>query len=189
VLSKQSLAVLEKLRAVSFDRELVFPGDLKPAKPMSKQICESPIHWFAHRSDGAARAPAHAHAARRTGEGERVLRSGKWIGWAPTQLLGEDLRGKTLGLIGFGRIARETARVARGLLDVRIAYHPDRAPVRPTKRSMRRCITIRSPACWPNRTSSRFIVRAVALLVISSIRTHSPGCVPARFSSTPPAAL
>jgi lactate dehydrogenase-like 2-hydroxyacid dehydrogenase len=38
-------------------------------------------------------------------------------------LLGQDLRGKTLGLVGFGRIARETARRARALLDVRVAYH------------------------------------------------------------------
>ena len=62
-------------------------------------------------------------AARRVGEGERLLRAGLWRGWAPTQLLGQDLRGKTLGLIGFGRIARETARRARALLDVRVAYH------------------------------------------------------------------
>ena len=68
--------------------------------------------------------------ARRAGEGERLLRAGRWSGWAPTQLLGQDLRGKTLGLIGFGRIARETARRARALLDVRIAYHSrTRAPV------------------------------------------------------------
>jgi lactate dehydrogenase-like 2-hydroxyacid dehydrogenase len=62
-------------------------------------------------------------AARRAGEGERLLRAGHWSGWAPTQLLGQDLRGKTLGLVGFGRIARETARRARALLDVQVAYH------------------------------------------------------------------
>jgi lactate dehydrogenase-like 2-hydroxyacid dehydrogenase len=62
-------------------------------------------------------------AARRAGEGERLLRAGRWTGWAPTQLLGRDLRGKTLGLIGFGRIARETARLARAMLEMRVAYH------------------------------------------------------------------
>jgi lactate dehydrogenase-like 2-hydroxyacid dehydrogenase len=62
-------------------------------------------------------------AARRAGEGERMLRAGQWPGWAPTQLLGRDLRGKTLGLVGFGRIARATAGRARALLDVRVAYH------------------------------------------------------------------
>lgn len=68
-------------------------------------------------------------AARRAGEGERLLRAGKWTGWAPTQLLGTDLRGKTLGLVGFGRIARETARRARALFDAQIAYYSrTRAP-------------------------------------------------------------
>jgi lactate dehydrogenase-like 2-hydroxyacid dehydrogenase len=62
-------------------------------------------------------------ASRRAGEGERLLREGKWTGWAPTQLLGMDVKGKTLGLIGFGRIAREAARRARAALGMRIAYH------------------------------------------------------------------
>jgi lactate dehydrogenase-like 2-hydroxyacid dehydrogenase len=62
-------------------------------------------------------------AARRAGEGERQLRAGQWRGWAPTQLLGQDLRGKTLGLVGFGRIARETARRASALLGVGVVYH------------------------------------------------------------------
>jgi lactate dehydrogenase-like 2-hydroxyacid dehydrogenase len=62
-------------------------------------------------------------ASRRAGEGERLLREGKWTGWAPTQLLGMDVKGKTLGLIGFGRIAKEAARRARAALGMRIAYH------------------------------------------------------------------
>lgn len=62
-------------------------------------------------------------ASRRAGEGERVLREGKWTGWAPTQLLGMDVKGKTLGLIGFGRIAKEAARRARLAFGMRIAYH------------------------------------------------------------------
>jgi lactate dehydrogenase-like 2-hydroxyacid dehydrogenase len=68
-------------------------------------------------------------AARRAGEGERLLRAGKWTGWAPTQLLGTDLSGKTLGLVGFGRIAKETARRARAVLGVKVAYYSrTRAP-------------------------------------------------------------
>jgi lactate dehydrogenase-like 2-hydroxyacid dehydrogenase len=62
-------------------------------------------------------------ACRRAGEGERLLREGKWTGWAPTQLLGTDVKGKTLGLIGFGRIAKEVARRARAAFGMRIAYH------------------------------------------------------------------
>lgn len=52
-------------------------------------------------------------AARRAGEGERLVRAGAWSGWAPTALMGQTLAGKVLGLVGFGRIARATARRAR----------------------------------------------------------------------------
>lgn len=62
-------------------------------------------------------------AARRAGEGERELRAGRWTGWRPTHLLGQTLTGKTLGLIGFGRIAQATARRAKEGLGMRIAYH------------------------------------------------------------------
>jgi len=54
-------------------------------------------------------------AARRAGEGERMVRAGRWQGWAPTQLLGVTLQHKKLGILGFGRIGRELARMARGL--------------------------------------------------------------------------
>lgn len=43
-------------------------------------------------------------AARRVGEGERLVRSGSWTGWTPSQLLGLELRGATLGIVGAGRI-------------------------------------------------------------------------------------
>ena len=48
-------------------------------------------------------------AARRTSEGERELRAGNWAGWRPTHLRGTQVTGKTLGCIGFGRIAQATA--------------------------------------------------------------------------------
>ena len=67
--------------------------------------------------------------ARRAGEGERLLRAGRWEGWNPTQLMGSQLSGKTLGLIGFGRIARATARRASQGFNMRILYHSrSRAP-------------------------------------------------------------
>ncbi len=49
---------------------------------------------------------------RRLGEGERELRAGKWKGWALDHLLGMELRGKQLGLVGMGRIARAVAEKA-----------------------------------------------------------------------------
>jgi lactate dehydrogenase-like 2-hydroxyacid dehydrogenase len=59
-------------------------------------------------------------AARRAGEGERMVRAGRWEGWAPTQLMGVTLEGKRLGIAGFGRIGRELAAMARGF---RMAIH------------------------------------------------------------------
>lgn len=54
-------------------------------------------------------------AARRAGEGERLVRAGKWKGWAPTQLLGQGVVGRRLGIFGMGRIGRELAKLAQGL--------------------------------------------------------------------------
>lgn len=50
--------------------------------------------------------------ARRAGEGEREVREGRWTGWRPTHLTGHKVSGKTLGVIGFGRIGQEVARRA-----------------------------------------------------------------------------
>jgi lactate dehydrogenase-like 2-hydroxyacid dehydrogenase len=54
-------------------------------------------------------------ACRRAGEGERLVRARQWEGWAPTQLMGVAPEGKRLGVLGFGRIGRTLARMARGL--------------------------------------------------------------------------
>jgi lactate dehydrogenase-like 2-hydroxyacid dehydrogenase len=65
--------------------------------------------------------------SRRAGEGERELRAGRWSGWRPTHLMGMSLSGKTLGLVGFGRIGRMVARLARQWLGMHITYHSSRA--------------------------------------------------------------
>jgi len=49
-------------------------------------------------------------AARRAGEGERLVRSGQWSGWEPSQLLGMHLTGKIVGIVGMGRIGQAVAR-------------------------------------------------------------------------------
>ncbi len=59
--------------------------------------------------------------ARRIPEGDRYLKSGKWTGWAPTQLLGRDIYGKTLGLVGMGRIGQAVAKRAAGF-SMRVVY-------------------------------------------------------------------
>src|ERR1700731_356191 len=60
--------------------------------------------------------------ARRLGEGEALARSGKWAGWDLDQLVGADVWGKTLGLVGFGRIGRAVARRASGF-QMKVVYH------------------------------------------------------------------
>jgi lactate dehydrogenase-like 2-hydroxyacid dehydrogenase len=66
--------------------------------------------------------------ARRAGEGERQLRAGRWSGWGPTHMMGHQVSGKTLGVIGFGRIGRAVARRAHHGFRMRVLYH-DLQPV------------------------------------------------------------
>jgi len=66
--------------------------------------------------------------ARRLVEGDAWLRSGAWPGWDLDQLLGGDIWGKTLGIVGFGRIGKEVARRSLGF-NMRVLYHShSRAP-------------------------------------------------------------
>ena len=58
--------------------------------------------------------------ARRAGEAERELRAGVWSGWHPTHLLGTRVSGKTLGIVGFGRIGRAVAARARDGFGMRV---------------------------------------------------------------------
>lgn len=60
--------------------------------------------------------------SRRLVEGERLVRSGDWVGWSPTSMLGHRLTGKRLGIIGMGRIGGAVARRARGF-GLSIHYH------------------------------------------------------------------
>jgi lactate dehydrogenase-like 2-hydroxyacid dehydrogenase len=62
-------------------------------------------------------------AARRGGEGERQVRAHEWNGWAPTRLMGANVTGQTLGLVGFGRIGQATAHKAHHGFGMRILYH------------------------------------------------------------------
>jgi glyoxylate reductase len=63
-------------------------------------------------------------AARRVVEGDQHTRSGRWKTWGPTFLLGPDVAGATLGLVGFGRIGQAVARRALGF-DMQILYYDD----------------------------------------------------------------
>ena len=74
-------------------------------------------------------------AARRIVEAERFVRTGQWQTWSPTLLLGADLSGSTLGIIGFGRIGQAVARRARGF-ELRLLYYSRRRRERELERAM-----------------------------------------------------
>jgi lactate dehydrogenase-like 2-hydroxyacid dehydrogenase len=64
-------------------------------------------------------------AARRAFEGESMVRAGRWRGWTPTQLLGLELNGAALGIVGMGRIGQAVARRARAF-GMHVHYHARR---------------------------------------------------------------
>lgn len=61
-------------------------------------------------------------SARRAGEGERLVRAGKWQGWHPTQMLGLHLSGKTVGIVGMGRIGQAIARRCHFGFGMKVKY-------------------------------------------------------------------
>lgn len=66
--------------------------------------------------------------ARRAGEGERHVRAKAWTGWRPTHMLGTHVTGKTLGLVGMGRIARAVARRAHHGFGMKVIFHDPYPP-------------------------------------------------------------
>ena len=66
--------------------------------------------------------------ARRLGEGERILRAGRWEGWGPVQMLGTHVTGKRLGIIGMGRIGKAIARRCHYGFDMEVVFY-NRSPV------------------------------------------------------------
>jgi glyoxylate reductase len=61
-------------------------------------------------------------AARRIAEADRYVRDGRWLTWGPLTLLGPDVHGSTLGIVGFGRIGQAVARRSQGF-GMRVLYH------------------------------------------------------------------
>jgi lactate dehydrogenase-like 2-hydroxyacid dehydrogenase len=140
-LTPSDVAITDLLaRAEGADAILCCPGDVLDAKtiaalPASVKVIGTFSVGYDHVDVAAARARgiqvcntpdvlsvATAEcamlllmaAARRAGEGERLVRSGQWLGWAPTQLLGTQVSNRRLGIFGMGRIGREIARMALG---------------------------------------------------------------------------
>lgn len=98
--------------------------------------------------------------ARRAGEGERHVRAQAWQGWRPTHMLGTKVTGKTLGLIGFGRIARAVAHRAHFGFGMQIVFYNPSLP----------------PACLTTALDARACESVDALLAQSDfVSLHCPG--------------
>lgn len=67
-------------------------------------------------------------SARRASEGDRLVRNRQWTGWRPTHMLGQKVTGKTLGLIGFGRIAQAMAKKAHHGFGMKILFYAPSQP-------------------------------------------------------------
>lgn len=75
--------------------------------------------------------------ARRIPEGHRLVQHGAWMGWEPRQLLGSDVSGRTLGIIGMGRIGRAVAQRAAGF-NMPVLYHTRTAKSFPNQSTWKR---------------------------------------------------
>lgn len=94
--------------------------DLKAARQRKIIVTNTP---GAYSEDTAEMAMALILSVpRRLAEAAKMIRSGEWRGWSPTSLLGHRIQGKTLGIIGMGRIGSTIARQARAF-DLQILYH------------------------------------------------------------------
>ncbi|OWZ90326.1 D-glycerate dehydrogenase [Sinorhizobium sp. LM21] len=72
--------------------------------------------------------------ARRAGEGERQVRAGEWSGWRPTHMIGGKVTGKTLGIIGFGRIGKAMAKRCHFGFDMDVVFY-NRSRIDPAEAS------------------------------------------------------
>jgi len=122
----------ERLDAISFDRLppavriicTLSAGtdhiDLEAAQEHGVTVCHTPDVLNEACADIAML--LLLAASRRAFEGDQLVRSGTWCGWAPTQLLGREIHGKRLGIFGMGRIGQAIARRAHGF-GLTVHYH------------------------------------------------------------------
>jgi gluconate 2-dehydrogenase len=107
--------------------------------------------------------------ARRAGEGERLVRAGRWEGWHPTQMLGLHVTGKRLGIVGMGRIGKAVARRCHFGFGMEVAFF-NRSPVADPGVPARQVATLQEAMAQdivvvavPGGAGTRHLVDAAAL--------------------------
>jgi gluconate 2-dehydrogenase len=116
-------------------------------------------------------------SARRASEGERLVRSGRWQGWHPTQMLGLHLTGKTIGIVGMGRIGKAIARRAHFGFGMEVVFH-NRSPVADPGMPARQLPTLHEimatadviVVAVPGAAETRHLIDATAL---AAMRPHA----------------
>ena len=93
-------------------------------------------------------------AARRLPEGDRYVRAGRWKTWGPLLLLGPDVHGATIGIVGFGRIGQAVARRAQGF-GMTVLYHDLQRAARRRDEAARRDLPAARGAARRGATSCR----------------------------------
>jgi glyoxylate reductase len=106
--------------------------------------------------------------ARRVVEGDALVRSGAWTGWSPTQLLGAEVTGKTLGIIGMGRIGQAVAQRAVGF----------RMPVRYHTRQLMAAASL--PREWEHRSLQDLLQEADIVTVHLPLTSNTHHLIGAR---------
>jgi glyoxylate reductase len=87
--------------------------DVAAATARKIAVCNTPVPAL-HEATADLTFALILAVARRLGEAERYIRAGRWTFWSPQLLLGSDVYGRTLGIVGLGRIGQAVARRARG---------------------------------------------------------------------------
>jgi glyoxylate reductase len=106
--------------------------------------------------------------ARRIVEGDALVRSGQWTGWSPTQLLGAEVSGKPLGIIGMGRIGQAVAQRAVGFR-MAVRYHTSHPPA-----------TSSLPHEWEHRSLRNLLEEADIVTIHAPLTTATHHLIGAR---------